>query len=305
MNNSLSKGPACVARRLTSLVSFVLAVAVVTFLHVGQALAEDAQPVQPAAQVEDPFGPIERPEQVDPFDTVLSDAPVDADAYVRKPAPRAVQQTEYQAPTNVAPQNPATADPNSTVVLPTSPQPEGTLPAPNNISQAEALRKDPCAAARFRPICELGIGIAQPTGREPTDFATPCWEEINAGPCACRCWPMMSYQWDATCLCYQPLYFEDTNAERYGYVCGGCCPWGCNTCCSNCMQSACSAAHFFGTVPALPYCLAAECPTECVYTLGHYRPGSCPPWRWNYPPCDLKAAAICAGVYTGFVFAIP
>ena len=110
---------------------------------------------------------------------------------------------------------------------------------------------------------------------------------------------MLNFNWDATCLCYQPLYFEEINAERYGYVCGGHC------CCSCIAQPAASAAHFFATIPALPYCLAAECPTECVYTLGHYRPGNCVPWRWNWPPCDLHAAAITAGVYTGFVFALP
>jgi hypothetical protein len=115
---------------------------------------------------------------------------------------------------------------------------------------------------------------------------------------------MLCYNWDPTCLCYQPLYFEEINAERYGYICDDCC---CRWCCmpGNCMQSAASAAHFFGTIPALPYCLAAECPTECVYTLGHYRPGSCPPWRWHWPPWDPYAAATCAAVYTGFVFAIP
>jgi hypothetical protein len=165
--------------------------------------------------------------------------------------------------------------------------------------------KDPCAAAQFKPLCELGINISQPTGQMPTDFATPCWEQINSGPNGlCRCWPTLTYQWDATCLCYQPLYFEEINAERYGYVCDNCC--GCCCCCpGNCAQSAASAAHFFGTIPCLPYCVAAECPTECVYTLGHYRPGSCPPWRWHWPPCDPFAAATCAGVYTGLVFAIP
>jgi hypothetical protein len=51
--------------------------------------------------------------------------------------------------------------------------------------------------------------------------------------------------------------------------------------------------------------MAAECPGECVYTLGHYRAGSSPPWRWHWPPYDRLAALSAAGVYTGLIFAIP
>jgi hypothetical protein len=152
-------------------------------------------------------------------------------------------------------------------------------------------------------MSELGVGIAQPQGQSPTDFATPCWNEINAGPNAiCRPWSVLCYQWSPTCLCYRPLYFEDINAERYGYICNDCC------CCigpQDCVQSAASAAHFFATVPALPYCIAAKPPHECVYTLGYYRPGSRVPWRCNYPPWDPWAALTTAGVYTGLAFAIP
>jgi hypothetical protein len=230
-------------------------------------------------EVVDPFGPIE-PEP-DPFE--LSDTPIDAKSYVPPRTRSDAKQVNFQGPEISAPGQ--------------------ELPAGPKANSPTA--SDPCAAARFKPLCEIGIGISQPAGESPTDFATPCWEQINAGPnAAFRCWPVMSYTWDPTCLCYQPLYFEEINAERYGYICDDCC---CNWCCmpGNCMQSAASAAHFFGTIPCLPYCLAAECPTDCVYTLGHYRPGSCPPWRWHWPPWDPYAAAVCAGVYTGFVFAIP
>lgn len=236
---------------------------------------------QQETQVDDPFGAIEAPE--DPFETVLSDSPVDADSYVPTRSRWENQQTNYQGPVAEGSQQQAAEE-----------LPKGSAATP----------QDPCAAARFKPLSELGIGIAQPDGQSPTDFATPCWEQINAGQTMGRCWPTLTYQWDATCLCYQPLYFEEANAERYGYICNDC--YSC--CCSpqDCLQSACSAAHFFGTIPCLPYCIAAECPTECVYTLGNYRPGTCGvPWRWNYPSCKPIAAAATAGVYTGLIFAIP
>jgi hypothetical protein len=122
---------------------------------------------------------------------------------------------------------------------------------------------------------QIDISIAAPAGQFPTDHAISCWTRVNqvAGPCgAWRDWAGTCYFWDATCLCYRPLYFEEINLERYGY---GCCQP---------LQPFASAAHFFGTIPALPYCMAVDCPCKCIYTLGHYRPGSCPPWRYHCPP---------------------
>jgi hypothetical protein len=174
-------------------------------------------------------------------------------------------------------------------------QPPATTAAPNT-SLHEELAKNPCAAMDERPLGELGIAIALPDGKSPDDPAAACWRRLNesAGPLAAmRCWPMTLYNWEATCLCHRPLYFEQINLERHGY---GCCEP---------LQPLASAAHFFGTVPALPYCMAVECPCECVYTLGHYRPGSCPPWRHHWPPCSPLAAAAEGGVWTGMIFLIP
>jgi hypothetical protein len=145
------------------------------------------------------------------------------------------------------------------------------LPAPQ-----QSAAEHPCAALEDRPLEELGISIALPSGKLPNDLASACWQELNqsAGPLAAmRFWPVNVYNWNATCMCHRPLYFEEINLERHGYGC------------PDCLQSGVSAAHFFATVPILPYCMVVECPTECVYTLGHYRPGSCPPWRHHWPSC--------------------
>jgi hypothetical protein len=92
---------------------------------------------------------------------------------------------------------------------------------------------------------------------------------------------------------HRPLYFEEVNLERHGY--GH----------HDCLQPFVSAAHFFGTVPALPYCLAAYPPHDCQYTLGHYRPGSCPPWRCNWPPARPLAGLTQAGVLAGLIILFP
>jgi hypothetical protein len=68
-------------------------------------------------------------------------------------------------------------------------------------SKSPAITKDPCAAVPVKPYTDLGISIAQPEGRLPTDLAATCWEQINhkEGPnAASRAWPVYFYQWDAT-----------------------------------------------------------------------------------------------------------
>jgi hypothetical protein len=106
------------------------------------------------------------------------------------------------------------------------------------------------------------------------------------------------FSWSAPGFSHQPLYFEQVNVERYGHhvpcrVCG------------DCAQSAVCAAHFFATVPWLPYELGADPCRERQYTLGHYRPGSCNPHQvhWVRPRC--KGVACEAMTVTGLVFLVP
>ena len=210
----------------------------------------------------------------DPFDVLKPAAQVPAPLPERKAKARPVRQVALQA----------------VPALQAAP-----LDAAEVQDAPAAPPKDPCTAAEEKRLWELGVNIGLPAGNLPTDHASACWDSLaSADPqSAVRCWPAFVYDWDATCLAHRPLYFEEINLERYGYGCAAC------------LQPAASAAHFFGTVPALPYLAVAECPNECVYTLGHYRPGSCPPWRHHWPPCDPLAAVAQGGVLTGLIFLIP
>jgi hypothetical protein len=178
-------------------------------------------------------------------------------------------------------------------------EPVETLPPPAAAPAAqpnqEPAPNDPCSALADRPFHEFGINTAIPEGQLPVDDATACWVSVNANNrlAGQRFWGSTVYAWDATCLCHRPLYFEETNLERYGYGC-------CET-----LQPAASAAHFFGTIPLLPYCMAVDCPAECVYTLGQYRPGSCVPKRYVWPPCSPRAILAEGGVWTAMIFLIP
>jgi hypothetical protein len=283
MTASISHDSLRLRNRLTAWLVFVL-------LAVGTLLA--ALPPRACAESKtsatDPFetaaGPATPTEAVigqlalyDPFESA---SPIDTAAYLpESPAIATQQELVFLEP----PSNDANA----------ANEPSGAPEAKDAKKQAST---DPCAGAPEKPMYELGINIILPSGLLPKDHAALCWAQRNAmgGPFpAQRCWGSLPYLWDAPCLCYRPLYFEEINLERHGY---GCCA---------CIQPAVSAAHFFGTIPCLPYCMAEHCPCECEYTLGHYRPGSCPPWQHHWPSCQPIAAAAEAGVVTGLIFAIP
>ena len=62
-----------------------------------------------------------------------------------------------------------------------------------------------------------------------------------------RCWPQITYTWKGSALCHKPLYFEEEQLERYGHTFG-------------IAQPVVSGAHFFGTLPVLPYKMGIEMP---------------------------------------------
>lgn len=259
--------------------------------------------IQPVAHVEQPLQPSQSNVQhlpavklADPFDEVVWSAPLGETNYA-PPVASAVA-----LPSAPAAVKPLVADKPEAMALPTLPPPQSSytqvaqleLSSPSDQDEAEGY----AASAREwapKPLDQLTINIAEPAGVTPRDYAGE--RPIERWPCdptlSTRCWPMLTYQWAATCLCYQPLYFEEINLERYGYGCG------------KCLQPAASAAHFFGTVPILPYCMAVNCPGECNYTLGEYRPGSCAPWRTTCPGPSAIGGLTEAGVVVGLVLLIP
>ncbi|HEX6960333.1 MAG TPA: hypothetical protein VF175_00590 [Lacipirellula sp.] len=108
-----------------------------------------------------------------------------------------------------------------------------------------------------------------------------------------RNWSQTVYLWKASGLCHKPLYFEQVQLERYGHS------WG------PALQPIMSGAHFFGTIPILPYKMGLETPQECIYELGNYRPGSCAPYMITQPGFTWRAAAFEAAAVTGVSAAVP
>ena len=99
--------------------------------------------------------------------------------------------------------------------------------------------------------------------------------------------------WKASAMCHKPLYFEDEQLERYGHSF------------TPCIEPFVSGAHFFATIPVLPYCMGVEPPNECIYALGHYRPGDCAPYMCNPVPLSCRGALFEAGAVVGIGAAFP
>lgn len=80
-------------------------------------------------------------------------------------------------------------------------------------------------------------------------------------------WSDEAYSWVSPAFSHKPLYFEQTNLERYGM---GASPVA---------QPVISAAHFFGNIPLIPFKAIHRKPSEEFSTLGNQRPGNCVPWH--------------------------
>ncbi|HEY4760966.1 MAG TPA: hypothetical protein VIH42_10340 [Thermoguttaceae bacterium] len=193
--------------------------------------------------------------------------------------------------------------PNTGGVLPNgSPYNNGMQYKPNNVlgpnNQGQTMEEsltakhldlsDVCPSEKdLKHISQLSTDITPSLGDLPRDCP---WGGDDFQP---RSWAPVTFTWTASGLCHKPLYFEDVQLERYGHMLG---PW---------VQPFASGAHFFLTVPFLPYKMGLELPNECMYSLGYYRPGSCAPYMLDPIPLSIRAALFEAGAWVGGVAVIP
>jgi hypothetical protein len=93
-------------------------------------------------------------------------------------------------------------------------------------------------------------------------------------------------------LCYQPLYFEEKNAERYGWEFG---VW----------QPFISAGYFYKDLAFLPYNMGTTPPWSCVTNAGLCLPGDCVPYTFYVPPFSWRGVAAETGTLVGGAAAWP
>jgi hypothetical protein len=157
--------------------------------------------------------------------------------------------------------------------------------------KSQAACADSLAKLRAKTIDTVNLSIAV-SGTAGTDYPFECALDANEWHGG-RAWAQTTFLWKASALCHKPLFFEDEQLERYGHSFAPCC------------QPLISGAHFFTRLPVLPYCMGVEPPTECVYALGHYRPGSCAPYMCNPLPLSYRGALFQAGAVVGAAAVLP
>lgn len=179
-------------------------------------------------------------------------------------------------------------------------QPETITPPPSTnptiTNQGESNQKI-TADISIKPMTAISLAINATQGTMPDNKAATVFKDNTSSPHipwqSDRMWAPWMYYWQASEFCHQPLYFEEPNLERSGHqTCG-------------CLQSALSGAHFFGTIPLLPYKIALDHPCTCQYTLGHSRPGNCNAWEPHDCRFSAKAVAVEGAAVTGLVFLLP
>ncbi len=214
---------------------------------------------------------------------VVEEEVVEQVAYTQPPATESVDAAEPIEGEGDAPAEPSAEE----------------VAASEEIDELNQLEGPPKWDRILRPITEVTADATLPAGLMPDQVEhegdVPRAEMMPevGDPRLMGGWGDNVFNWSAAKSWHHPLYFEEVNLERYGYQC------------HPLAQPFVSGAHFFLTVPTLPYQMTVHPPQECIYTLGHYRPGSCAPWQRNRLPWDPRAAAVEAGVVVGLVFLIP
>jgi hypothetical protein len=122
-----------------------------------------------------------------------------------------------------------------------------------------------------------------------------CPKEISLaeGPFQARSFAPSLYTWEASNICYNPLYFEDPQLERYGHTY----PFF--------VQPFVSIGRFTVQAAGLPYQMTINPVCSAVYPLGFFRPGECAPKLIYQIPLNAEAALVEAGSIAGVYFLFP
>ncbi len=185
----------------------------------------------------------------------------------------------------------------SAIQLPASPATEASRSPALAAQPEEIASPQPALEIDSRPVRSMTIDIRARGGAVPDNLAREQLSRMQtlSDTASLREWSPFAYQWEAPGMCHQPLYFEEVSLERLGRR-----PIG-----PRFIQPAISAAHFFGTVPLLPYAIATNPPSVLVYTLGEYRPGSDVPCDLRRPPFSLRGLSVQSAAVTGLILMIP
>lgn len=125
------------------------------------------------------------------------------------------------------------------------------------------------------------------------EFVAPAEIELGEVSGNIRGHEAILYQWQASNLHHNPLYFQDAGLERYGHMH------------HDLVQPFVSVGKFGLQLVGLPYQMTIDPVCKKEYALGWYSPGECAPKQTYQIPWNSTAALNQAAAVTGLVFAIP
>ena len=233
------------------------------------------------------------------------EAPAEPGATLKAKAQQELRPPEYVEPTVVAAR--PLAEPPQTVSILVAQQRE-TLPPPAASQQPmePAALSQPSRPRRVKAIHEISLDITPvASGQDASGEIRP---PANEGAAALLALAgdqpftrglAIEYGYDVVPafggleMCYQPLYFQELNAERYGRS------WGI-------LQPAVSVANFYGRIPLLPYMSVSRPARRCTYHAHWALPGYRIPGREPHPLVISPAggAAQTAALF-GLILLIP
>jgi hypothetical protein len=187
--------------------------------------------------------------------------------------------------------------------LPAAPAPVRTEAPLQQTSQPDGQLSN---VPRFKPIQEISLDITPPALFDemrqriepPHDYAAEALPALAAQqPFTRGDLAAAGYEWHpdpvGLTFCYQPLYFEEVNIERYGRSFGM-------------LQPVVSMVDFYGRIPLLPYMAFAKPTRRCTYpghwTLPGYR---IPEWEPHTIIPSLPGAAAEVATLYGIILLIP
>jgi len=197
------------------------------------------------------------------------------------PAPRAaVRQTAFQAPGDSIGRRPDGSQQTLEQL--------GIETRPPGFDRLYRLESE---ADLQRRIIEEGKQREPPEPEVAKSFPSD-YQPLSTASYTGRQFPPKTEYVEPTYVCYHRLYFEEKNAERYGWEIGF-------------LQPALSAAHFYKDFLFLPYNFALEPCQRYECSAGYCLPGDPVPYLLYPTPLSITGATAETGIVLGLAFAIP
>jgi hypothetical protein len=144
-----------------------------------------------------------------------------------------------------------------------------------------------------RPLSEITLDVRPPDVEQLPDRASQIFQAADEALPPRAGWYCRRFGWAAPEFWRGPLYFDDVPLERYGQS------W------HPLLQPVKSGAHFFGSLPILPYKVGIDRPCDRISNLGYYRVGSCVPGVRQRLPLEADATLLETGAWVAAFLLLP